>query len=104
MKARYGVWFLYVVGISAVGWYGYGYLCDTKVPSVMLVGLDDNAYCARELCCTVKSDKSGTVQVVLDGKEKPQFVVSKIAAGEYQFTIPNTTACRRCTSSYHQIH
>jgi hypothetical protein len=88
MKARYGIWLLYVVGISAVGWYGYGYLCDTKVPIVDLVGLEDGAYCARELCCTVKSDKNGAVQLVLDGKEKPQYVVSKISSGVYQFTIP----------------
>ena len=88
MKARYGVWLLYGVGIGALGWYGYGYLCDTKIPSVALIGIEDGSYCARELCCTVRSDKNGTVSVALDGKEMPQLSVSKIASGEYQFTLP----------------
>lgn len=88
MKARYGVWLLYVVSISVIGWYGYGYLFDSKVPTVALIGLEDGAYCAKDLCCTVRSDKNGAVQVALDGKDMSQLSVSKIASGEYQFTIP----------------
>lgn len=88
MKARYGIWLLYGLGIGIVGWYGYGYLCDTKVPTVALVGLENNAYYAGDLCCTVKSDKNGTVQVTLDGVEVPGVGVGRVRSGEYQFTVP----------------
>lgn len=88
MKARYGMWLLYGIGVAAIGWYGYGYLFDTKIPTVALVGIEDGSYCAHDVCCTVRSDKNGTVAVALDGKDAPQLSVSKVASGEYQFTIP----------------
>jgi hypothetical protein len=88
MKASYGMWLLYGFGFGIVGWYGYAYLCDTKAPEVTLVGLDDGAYYAGNLCCIVRSDKNGAMQIMLDDNEIPGLNASRVRSGEYQFTIP----------------
>ncbi len=88
MKARYGLWLVYGSIVCALGWYGYGYFGDTKIPAVALQGIENGSYSARELRCTVRSDKNGTILVALDGKDMPQVGVSKIVSGEYQFVIP----------------
>lgn len=91
MRMRYGIWLLYGLGIGIVGWYGYNYLCDTKVPVVTLVGIDDGAYYAGNLCCTVKSDKNGTVHLLLDGNEISGVGVGRVRSGEYQCMIPTAS-------------
>lgn len=88
MKARYGLWLLYILIIGCIGWYGYGYLCDTKAPLVTLVGIEDAGYCAGDLCCVLKSDKSGSVIVAVDGKQVPGLTISRVRSGEYQFVVP----------------
>lgn len=90
MKLRYGKWLLYIVGAGLLSWYGYGYLFDTKIPVVQLIGIEDGASYAGDIFCKVRSTKNGTIRVALDGAALSSVPVEHLGTGEYQFKLATT--------------
>jgi len=73
------------------GWKAYNFFFDTKIPTVHLLGLEDNQYCCADVQCLAGVDKKGEMSVWLDNK--PLISKFKITSAhqEHPFTIPSRT-------------
>ncbi|MCX5922918.1 MAG: M23 family metallopeptidase [Candidatus Dependentiae bacterium] len=83
-----------VLVVCITGWISlsaYNYFFDTRIPEVVLSGLNDDDYYSGDAQCGVASNKRGEISVWLD--EKPlinRFRVSSVNQ-EQPFTIPTKT-------------
>ena len=76
-----------------VGWIGfktYSYFFDMTPPAMQLIGIDENSFYAGDMECAVKSNKSGSLSLWLDGQPLiARFSLS--GNSEHPFTIPTKT-------------
>jgi hypothetical protein len=91
MKLSRLVWLLGAGVAMLVAWYAFSYFFDTSVPEISLAGLADNAYYAGDVPCTLKSNKNGTLSVVLDGKPLAAQHFAKSKSREYPFVLPTAS-------------
>jgi len=86
-----------VVWVSGIGcsvfvlWCAYSYFFDMVVPQIDLVGIAHDAHYAGDVPCMLKTDKRGTLSVLLDNKPLPVHCFSKSKSCEYPFVIPVAT-------------
>jgi len=79
------------IGLGFLGWKSYLFFFDKDTPQIHILGVEENnCYCGN-LQCTISSNKTGILSILLD--EKPLAKNFKINSKnqEYPFTIPTRT-------------
>jgi hypothetical protein len=77
--------------LTWIGWQAYAYFLDTTVPSVTIHGVNENCYHCNELKCCVVSNKTGDVELWLDGQPLAHSVRIKAQQEGQPFAIPTKT-------------
>ncbi len=80
-----------VVLIGVFTWKVCAYLFDTSSPAISLVGLCENSFYCGDVCCSVKSNKSGEISIRLDNQLLTRPCEAIKCNRDYPFTIPTQT-------------
>lgn len=92
----------YVAGLATctfIGFKTYNYFFDFKQPSLELIGLKDQGYYCGNIDCSLLCDKSGSVNVWLDGKP----LVKEFKINRADVEQPFTVQTRTLSQGMHQI-
>jgi murein DD-endopeptidase MepM/ murein hydrolase activator NlpD len=74
-----------------VGSQAYFYFFDTRVPSLMIQGIDENGHYSGDVACSVYADKNGTVSLWLDGQGIASHTKIKAQQDGNVFLMPTKT-------------